>query len=162
LKHKFWSKLVSGRDVLIPWGLGWLLALISTWIFVDLAGDVWLKEGFTWDAPVMLAIHRYARPWLTQLMLVITSTGQSVAVIVLAIVLYWLWRRERKLDALTALVPSALCLNWYLHALARMFSRPSCRQTRTASPAVIPWPLSLSTACWPSCCGAGAIAGGLS
>ena len=104
MKHKFWSKLVSGRDVLIPWGLGWLLALISTWIFVDLAGDVWLKEGFTWDAPVMLAIHRYARPWLTQLMLVITSTGQSVAVIVLAIVLYWLWRRERKLDALTALV----------------------------------------------------------
>jgi membrane-associated phospholipid phosphatase len=88
----------------MQWGLGWLLALVSTWIFLDLAGDVWLKEGFTWDAPIMLAIHRYTRPWLTQLMLLITQTGSWVAVVVMAIVLYWLWRHARKLDVLTALV----------------------------------------------------------
>jgi membrane-associated phospholipid phosphatase len=104
LKHKFWDKLVHSRELLIPWGLGWLLALIATWIFVDLAGDVWLMEGFTWDAPVMLAIHRLTTPRLTALMLVVTTTGQSIAVVVLAVVLYWLWRHDRRLDAVTTLV----------------------------------------------------------
>jgi membrane-associated phospholipid phosphatase len=123
LKHKFWERVLRSRELLIPWGLGWLLALIATGIFVDLAGDVWLKEGFTWDAPVMLAIHSYARPWLTQLMLVVTPTGQSVAVVVLAVVLYWLWRHDRKLDALATLVSfvGAVAIST---ALKFLFARP--------------------------------------
>lgn len=39
-----------------------LAVLVATAVFVELAGDVWLQEGFSWDAPLMLAIHRTAIP----------------------------------------------------------------------------------------------------
>lgn len=92
-----------------PWRLllGWLLGLIvvggATAVFIDLAEDVWLKEGFSWDVPVMLAIHRSARPWLTGLMRYVTQAGSGAAVAVLGISAYWLWHLGRRPDALTVL-----------------------------------------------------------
>jgi membrane-associated phospholipid phosphatase len=131
LKHKFWSKVARSPELLTHWGLGWLLALASTWIFIELA----------WDVPIMLAIHRYTRPWLTLLMLIITQTGNWIAVIVLAIALYWLWRHARKLDALTMLVSfiGAVAIS---SVLKLVFARPR--------PDVFPPLVPVSTYSFPS------------
>lgn len=141
MKHQRWSELAESRDLLIPRGIGLLLALVATGIFIDLAGDVWLREGFTWDVPVMLAIHRLSRPWLDQLMLLITSTGNEAAVVVLGIVVYVFWRRGDKLDALTVLASfvGAVCID---AALKLLFARPR--------PHVFPPFVSLNTYSFPS------------
>lgn len=126
MKYRFWSELAERRKLLIPWSVGLLLALVSTGIFVDLGGDVWLKEGFTWDAPVMLAIHRLSRPWLDQLMLLITATGNQAAAGVLGVSVYWFWRYRDKFDALTMLVSfvGAVAIDTVLKIL---FARPRPR-----------------------------------
>jgi hypothetical protein len=42
--------------------LGLLLAAVI--LFLELAEDIWLNEGFSWDATIMLGIHSLSQPWL--------------------------------------------------------------------------------------------------
>lgn len=84
------------------WELG--LAFILTGIFTELAEDVWFKEGFAWDAPIILAIHQLSTPWLDNLMRMVTQLGESGAIVlVIALVAWFVWK-HRNLDALTILL----------------------------------------------------------
>jgi len=91
--------------------LRWLLGLAGVLalgaIFTELAEDVWFHEGFTWDAPLILALHQFSRPWLDTAMRIVTQTGEGGA-IALALVLagWFLWRR-RRLDAATVVISFA-------------------------------------------------------
>ena len=99
-----WGKHPPPRGMVLRWliGLGILLALVA--VFTELAEDVWFREGFAWDAPLILALHQFSRPWLDTVMRVVTQAGQAGA-IGLALVLagWFLWRR-RALDAATCLL----------------------------------------------------------
>jgi ABC-type cobalamin transport system permease subunit len=53
------------RKMFVRWLFGLLAVLGLVAIFTDLAEDVWFREGFAWDKPVILAIHQLTTPRLT-------------------------------------------------------------------------------------------------
>ncbi len=84
------------RRQFVVWvvALGLLLTAVS--LFLELAEDVWLNEGFTWDATVMLDIHRLSRPWLDTLFWLITQTaGVLVVLPMVGTAVYFRRRNER-------------------------------------------------------------------
>lgn len=100
-----------------------ILAMLGTFIFLELADDVWMKEGFRWDAPVMLAIHQLSSPWMDKLMTILTTTGGRLLPLIFIVVGILLWR-HRRLPALISLITSvtvALLINTVLKAI---FARP--------------------------------------
>lgn len=111
------------KTQLIAWLLTGLLVLSAVSIFFELAGDVWLQEGFAWDAPLMLAIHAYGRPWLDQVMKFLTLTGNQLLIVLVGILAYRLWRRRQRRAAVTLAVSfiGATSLNYGLKLL---FARP--------------------------------------
>ena len=62
------SFLLPFRALLSRWLLSLLIVFGAAFIFLELAEDVWLKEGFSWDVPLMRDIHRLSTPWLDALM----------------------------------------------------------------------------------------------
>ena len=118
-----WGKHPPPRGMVLRWliGLGTLLALVA--VFTELAEDVWFREGFAWDAPLILALHQFSRPWLDTVMRVVTQAGQAGAIVVALTLAGWfLWRR-RTLDAATVAISlvGATALNMVLELL---FARP--------------------------------------
>ena len=113
------SKQPPPLSLALRWlgGLGLVLALVA--IFTDLAEDVWFREGFAWDAPLILALHRLGRPWLDTLMRIVTQTGEGGAIaLVLAVAAWFLWRRQA-LNAATIVIcfAGAAALNTVLKLL---------------------------------------------
>jgi membrane-associated phospholipid phosphatase len=108
----------SGLDVRVA-----ALLVSFTWLFIELADDVWRREGFPWDAPSMLAIHRLSRPWLDTTMWWVTQTGSALAVLFLAILVAWLLYERRTPEAV--LFPAsffgAVSVNYLLK---QVFARP--------------------------------------
>ncbi|RMG71036.1 MAG: phosphatase PAP2 family protein [Chloroflexi bacterium] len=92
-------------------------------LFLELSEDVWLKEGFTWDAPIMLWLHQWRTPWLDNLFLIITQSAGPWIVAGLILVGIALWQREERKTAVFLLVSFAgsAALNALLKLL---FSRP--------------------------------------
>lgn len=72
--------------------LGVLLPLL---IFGKLANQVWEREGFVWDRPVLLAIHAHASPSNDALAVFVSSIGNVHFIAPLAAVftLWLLWTR---------------------------------------------------------------------
>ncbi len=100
-----------------------IIFLLAGYTFLKLADDVWFREGFSWDAPAMLAIHQFSRPWLDTVFIGITnSAGKYLPLIALATVAI-LWARRKKLEAgsLTLSLVVATAINWLLKTI---FSRP--------------------------------------
>lgn len=122
------------------WGLG-LAAVALLGIFGALAEDVWMKESFSWDAPLMLAVHRLSAPWLDQFMIFITRIGSPGLYLLTPLTILWLWRRRRH-HAAIALAVSVAGAGLLSAALKIIFARPR--------PAVFP-PLTVeSTYSFPS------------
>ena len=82
------------------------IVLIAAAVFLELAGDVWLNEGFSWDAPLMLAIHQYSQPWLDKLFIAVTQTAGVWIVLPLFIATALFWRQGDRLEAVTLLAAS--------------------------------------------------------
>ncbi len=124
----------------------WLLGLIfvggAAGIFLDLAGDVWMKEAFVWDAPLMLAIHQFSRPWLDTLMIVITKIGFPGALVIAPAAALWLWWRRQQHLAAIALVVSIVGSALLSSSLKVLFARPR--------PAVFPPLMAETTYGFPS------------
>ena len=94
----------SSFGLVIRWFGGLAVVLALGAIFTALAEDVWFREGFTWDAPLILALHALGRPWLDIVMRIVTQTGQGGAVaLVMLIVGYFSWRRQW-IDAATTAI----------------------------------------------------------
>jgi membrane-associated phospholipid phosphatase len=92
------------RKMIVHWLLGLVVVGGLVAVFTDLAEDVWFREGFTWDKPIILAIHQFNNPLLDSLMRVVTQMGEAgaIAVVILA-ASYFAWR-HRPVDALAVLI----------------------------------------------------------
>jgi undecaprenyl-diphosphatase len=66
------------RYLAAHWGFILLLlfgVFLPLQIFGDLAEDVWEHGGFSFDLPILWAVHSTARPWLDQLAAFLTRFG---------------------------------------------------------------------------------------
>jgi len=75
----------------LTWWLGLPLAVVLSYVFFELAGDVWSGEGFGFDQQVMGALHVLATPRLTATLQVITASASGLLAygLALGLVLYW-------------------------------------------------------------------------
>jgi undecaprenyl-diphosphatase len=85
--------------VIFRWLLGFVLISGLVALFTELAEDVWFKEGFAWDAPIILAIHHFSSPVMDIVMKAVTLTGGSGAILLAAFVAFWFARQHKTLDA---------------------------------------------------------------
>lgn len=71
--------------------------LLPLWAVGELAEDVWRHEGFFFDGPILLFLHRHATPTLDALMLFCSHAGapRPMVVFFLAVVGALLARRRR-------------------------------------------------------------------
>ena len=85
--------------------VGILILLFSlATLYTELSGDVWIGEGFAWDAPIMLFINSFRRPWLDSLMILITRTGGGWSALIFGLFLVWLgYHRQWGMAAATAI-----------------------------------------------------------
>lgn len=83
---------VSGTLALVwAWGIS-LIALLG---FLSLAEDVYEKEGFPFDTPILHQLHQWRSPTLDQLAMALTQTASAKVIGPLALVLAvggYLWR----------------------------------------------------------------------
>lgn len=117
------SDLSKRLPLLGTWLISGLVITLLVGLFLELAGDVWLNEGFAWDAQIMLAINHYSTPFLNQIIWMITEMGSIGAVVVSLVMGSWLWRKKQKTDifALLASFGGGVGINTLLKVL---FARP--------------------------------------
>jgi undecaprenyl-diphosphatase len=119
-----YSVLFQFASLIYRWILSLIVVLGAAFVFLELAEDVWLKEGFSWDVPLMRDVHRLSAPWLDTLMQGVTLTASALVVTAVAGIAIWLWRgRRNKLDALTmiATLAGSVIINTLLKLV---FARP--------------------------------------
>jgi undecaprenyl-diphosphatase len=92
------------RRLVFRWLLGLAVIAGLVAIFTDLAEDVWFREGFAWDAPIILAIHHFSNPVLDTVMRAVTQTGESGAIVIAAVLAIWFAWKRRVLDAASIIV----------------------------------------------------------
>lgn len=118
LDPRFALRRWSRRQIVL--GVALTLAAI---VFLELAEDVWFREGFAWDGPVALAIHAWQRPWLDTVMKAVTWTGGPGAL--LGAAAYGLWQAQRRRRSRAGLVTGAyVAAIWASLALKALFQRP--------------------------------------
>lgn len=107
----------------IRWLLGLGLVLVLLGVFTALAEDVWFREGFAWDAPIILAVHRVSNPFLDAVMSLVTQTGEAGAIATALILTAWFAWKNRRMDALSVVASfgGAAALNTLLKLI---FARP--------------------------------------
>ncbi len=71
----------QSRHQFVVWLVALVLLLTAVILFLELAEDVWLNEGFSWDATLMLGIHSLSQPWLDKLFWLITQTAGPLVVV---------------------------------------------------------------------------------
>ena len=120
MRH-FWQG--RSKAALVHWAIGLVIVLAAAAIFIDIAGDVWLKEGFTWDAPVMLFAYGWRSPWLDSFMVLLTQAGEAFVGIIVAVLAFCLWRQGRLPEAILIMVSviGGVLIDFGLKAL---FARP--------------------------------------
>ena len=98
-------------------GLGTVLGMVA--VFMDLVEDVWFREGFGWDAPLIMGLHHLSRPWLDTVMRLVTQTGEVGAIALVIVLTGWFVYHHRPLDAATVVVSfiGAVALNSLLKIL---------------------------------------------
>ena len=103
--------------------LGLTAVILLTVIFASLAEDVWSREGFAWDAPIILGIHSLSNPTLDLVMKLVTQTGNAgAAALAFALTGWFVWK-QRKVDTFSIL--SAFIGGVGVNALLKLiFARP--------------------------------------
>jgi undecaprenyl-diphosphatase len=89
-----YQKVVAHRGMLLLLLVGIFAPL---YIFGELAEDIWRNEGgFTWDIPILLAIHSTAHPQLDRFAELLTKTGVfwGVFPVAIGLTLFLLIRRR--------------------------------------------------------------------
>jgi membrane-associated phospholipid phosphatase len=99
--NKYKEQLTRLRKIVPHWFLGFILISGLVALFTELAEDVWFREGFAWDAPIILAIHRLSSPVMNIVMKAVTLTGGSVAIILAIVLFVWFARKRDYLNAAT-------------------------------------------------------------
>lgn len=99
------------------------VAVVLVFVFAKLAEDVWFREAFAWDVPIMLAIHRFANPVWDTVMWFITQMGQTGAIVTaVSLAIYFYVKHQRaNLLSIAAASGGAAALNMLMKLF---FSRP--------------------------------------
>lgn len=91
--------------------------------FVELAEDVWEREIFLWDQPILMRVNAISSPALTQAFLIATQAGQVGAYLVAAAAAYTYARHKQRVDS-WAIVISLLGSAMINFLLKIFFLRP--------------------------------------
>jgi undecaprenyl-diphosphatase len=92
-------------------------------VFASLAEDVWFREGFSWDAPIILGIHSLSTSTLDFIMKLVTQTGNAGAIALVLTLAGWFYWKQRKIDAISILGAFAGAVG--INALLKLvFARP--------------------------------------
>lgn len=116
-------------DNIIEWVLNrrWLLRLllvfVAAYAFLELSADVWLNEGFDWDAPIMQAFNDLRSPALDITFSLITESVGWLIFIPLLMFAYWFWRRDMRRH-ISLLLFSVLGMALLSSLLKLLFQRP--------------------------------------
>ena len=107
----------------IQWLCGLAIVAVLIVVFAKLAEDVWFREGFSWDVPIILAIHQFGNPTLDAFMRFVTQTGETGAMAIAIILAGWFIWKHRQVEAFSILIAfgGALAINAVLKLL---FARP--------------------------------------
>ncbi|MCA9835298.1 MAG: phosphatase PAP2 family protein [Trueperaceae bacterium] len=99
--HSLFSYLRSKIKLSLPLLIYWAILLVLLWIFIEFAGEVYEKEGFWFDEPILGWLHRQQSPGLTRAALTITQLGSGwfLAAASLCLLIYF-WIRSRWRDLL--------------------------------------------------------------
>jgi membrane-associated phospholipid phosphatase len=95
--REWWLSLFS------RWGIG-LLAVLAFVVFFELAEDVWEREIFEWDQPIIAAMENLRTPVLTIAMHIITEFGNWVAFAAAGIAVIYFFKKKRELDSWAMIV----------------------------------------------------------
>lgn len=117
------SPLLRNKTTMWKWGLALVSFVAALMGFLALAEDVWERDPFPWDVPLMVFLHNHSAPWLDSLMSFITQTGGLLTIPVLGILLWFLWRQKQQELAivLTFNLLGVVVLN---ALLKNLFARP--------------------------------------
>jgi undecaprenyl-diphosphatase len=109
------------KHLIIRWTLGLIIILGLVAIFTDLTEDVWFREGFTWDASIILAIHQFSGPGLDTVMRMLTQAGEIGAISVGLLAAVWFARKRKYLEVASILISlsGAAALNTLLKFLLK-------------------------------------------
>lgn len=120
------SESISSHDRRLRW---WyllpvlVLVLIALSVFFELAGDVWLNEGFTWDPSLMSILGQWRSPAATLFMWGITSTAGVF--IILPALTYIIWFTSRRESAQAIMLAVGLAISASFNTwLKTFFARP--------------------------------------
>lgn len=106
------------------WLVIFLVVLVSAYTFVDLAGDVWLKEGFAWDIPIIQSIHQSSSPLLDLIFRGITFTAGPIGIVIAVVIgCLWLWKLNQKFQMMS-LAFSVIGMALITSILKVIFQRP--------------------------------------
>lgn len=113
------EQIKNSMPIFTRWllGLAAMLGLLAT--FTELAEDVWFRKGFSWDKPIILAIHQFSTPTLDALMWVVTQFGEAGAIAATILAAAWFARKHKPVDAYAILISfsGAAALNTLLKLL---------------------------------------------
>ncbi len=120
------SKSINNPVVPVRWSTllpAAFLILLAGIVFFELAGDVWLKEGFSWDPQILLIVGSLRSPLATVAMRAVTTTASGwIAFPVLAATIWFVRTGDRRQALILALgFLGAILLNT---ALKAAFARP--------------------------------------
>lgn len=107
------------KQISVRWlvGLAMILELLA--VFTDLAEDVFSREGFYWDKPIILAVHSHASPILDIAMWTMTQMGETGAIAAALLASIWFFRKKKPVDGYAILISflGAAALNTLLKLL---------------------------------------------
>jgi membrane-associated phospholipid phosphatase len=111
------------RAALVLVFLGVLTPLL---VFGKLANEVWEREGFSWDKPVLLAIHAHANPSNDALAVFVSTVGNVAFIAPLAAIftLWLVWKRIYRRAAIFVLGLGGAAILNVLAKLAFQRHRP--------------------------------------
>jgi membrane-associated phospholipid phosphatase len=105
----------------------WLLAasliLLAVALFLELAEDVWIKQGFSWDAPLLLLLGGWRSAAATLAMRGISASASVFVILPVLATIVWQLRRREKAQAITLAVGlslSSLVSAWLKAVFARL------------------------------------------
>jgi len=116
------KQLTHLKPILAHWLTGLvMLGLLAA--FTALAKNVFFREGFSWDKPIILAVHSHATPILDDVMWTVTQMGETGAIVVTILAAVWFSRKQKPVDTYAILISfcGATALNT---ALKLLLSRP--------------------------------------
>ena len=117
------SQLTHFKPIFVRWLVGLAMTLGLLAAFTELAEDVFFREGFSWDNPIILAVHSHATPILDIAMWIVTQMGETGAIAAAILATVWFFQKQKPVDAYAILISfcGAAALNTLLKLL---LSRP--------------------------------------